>query len=335
MRITNLMMVNNAIQNMTDNQERVSKLQNKVSTQKQFQTASENPVGASASLSLNSNLRTLESYSDTAATTQTWMTANDVALGQLEDIGVQASNLILRGLNDSLSANERYTSLGTEMKSLIDRAIEIGNTNVNGQYIFSGYQINQKPFDLTDYVPADPINEQPQLDYQGNPFTPKVLNYRGDTGTMQRNLGPDQSVQMNVRGDQAIQKFIEDLIAASDALTQNNIHNPPAATTPPTPPAIAPPTLPTLQDALTKVKSSSDVVNQFRTANGARLRQVESASSFLETVKIETKSLLSQKEDTNLAEGIALLTNQQTTYQAVLEVSQRAISALSLFDYMR
>jgi flagellin-like hook-associated protein FlgL len=76
-------------------------------------------------------------------------------------------------------------------------------------------------------------------------------------------------------------------------------------------------------------------INQFRTSNGAKLRQVESASSFLETVKIETKSLLSQKEDTNLAEGIALLTNQQTTFEAVLEVSQRAISALSLFDYIR
>jgi flagellin-like hook-associated protein FlgL len=65
------------------------------------------------------------------------------------------------------------------------------------------------------------------------------------------------------------------------------------------------------------------------------LRQVESAANFLETVKLETKSMLSKNEDTNMAEGIALLANQQTTYEAVLEVSQRAISALSLFDYLR
>jgi hypothetical protein len=36
-----------------------------------------------------------------------------------------------------------------------------------------------------------------------------------------------------------------------------------------------------------------------------------------------------------MAEGIALLANQQTTYDAVLQVSRRAISALSLFDYMK
>jgi flagellin-like hook-associated protein FlgL len=62
---------------------------------------------------------------------------------------------------------------------------------------------------------------------------------------------------------------------------------------------------------------------------------VTSASNFLESVKLETQSLLSENEDINLAESIALLANQQTTYEAVLEVSQRAISALSLFDYLR
>ncbi len=318
MRITNMMMVNNAIQNMADSQEKVNKLQSKVATQKQFQTASENPTNASASLSLRSNLRTLESYSETASATSNWMNASDYALNQLEEIGIRASNLILRGLNDSLSANERYVSLGTEMKSLIEQAVEVGNTSVNGQFIFSGYQVDKKAFELE-------IDTATTLkDYQGNDYSPTVVNYLGDQGSMQRNLGPDQSVTMNVRGDQAIQGFIEDLIFASNALIQNNIHG-----------TSVPPAAPTLQETLTRVKSSSDVVNQFRTSNGARVRQVESTSNFLETVKIETANLLSQKEDTNMAEGIALLTNQQTTYQAVLEVSQRAISALSLFDYMR
>ncbi|HEX2993231.1 MAG TPA: hypothetical protein VHP14_00305, partial [Anaerolineales bacterium] len=75
--------------------------------------------------------------------------------------------------------------------------------------------------------------------------------------------------------------------------------------------------------------------DQSRTSNGARLRQVESAANFLETMQIETKSLLSKNEDLNMAEGIAMLANQETTYSAVLEVSQRAISALSLFDYLK
>ena len=125
MRITNRMMTENAIQNMADNLEKMSKLQGKIATQKQFQNPSDDPARASASLSLRSNLRTLESYSDTAATTKNWMTASDNALNQLENLSVRASNLILRGLNDTLDPSERAETLGVEMQTLVNEAIDV------------------------------------------------------------------------------------------------------------------------------------------------------------------------------------------------------------------
>lgn len=318
MRITHQMMTDGAIQNMADNLEKVSKLQNRISSGKNFQVASEDPTHASASLSLRSHLQTLESYTDTAELTQNWMTATDNAFDQLEQLAVRANNLILRGLNDSLSGRERAESLATEMQTLINQAVELGNTSVNGQYIFSGYQVNQKAFALSDAAATLP-------DYQGNPFTPKVITYLGDQGNIQRSLGPDQSVTLNVRGDQAILGFLQNMILASNALQQNNIQDTGDPITDPL----------TLESTLSALKSSLETLDQYRTSNGARMRQVDSAANFLETVKLETRSLLSKNEDTNMAEGIALLANQQTTYEAVLEVSQRAISALSLFDYLR
>ncbi len=318
MRITSRMATENAIQNMAENLEKVSKLQEKIASTKQFQVASEDPTNASASLSLRSHLQTLNSYTDAAEMTQNWMFATDNAFDQLEQIAVRANNLILRGLNDSLSGSERALSIAPEMQDLVDEAVEIGNTSVNGQYIFSGYQLNQKAFSLSDSATS-------LTDYQGNTFTPKVVNYLGDTGSMQRNLGPDQSVTLNVRGDQAILGFLQNLIQASNALKQNNINDTGNPVTDPI----------NLKSTLTGLKSSLETLDQYRTSNGARMRQVDSAANFLESIKLETKSLLSEKEDTNMAEGIALLANQQTTYQAVLEVSQRAISALSLFDYLR
>ena len=308
MRITNRMMVDNAIHNMSDNLEKVSKLQNKVSTGKQFQNASEDPARASVSLSLRSRLSTLESYSDTADITKDWMIASDNAFEQMQDVSVRAQNLILRGLNDSLSGSERATTLATEMQDLLNQAVEVGNTSVNNQFIFAGYQVNNKAFGLVDSTTT-------LADYKGVTFTPKVVNYLGDQGIMQRSLGPDQSVALNVRGDQALDGLLQNLVSASNALMQNDTTS--------------------LQTILGNLKTSMDVMDQYRTSNGARLRQVESASDFLETMKIETKGLLSKNEDINMAEGIALLANQQTTYDAVLEVSQRAISALSLFDYLK
>ncbi len=308
MRITHQMTSNHAIQNMAENLERLSKLQTKLSTGKQFQVASEDPARASVSLSLRSNLRGLESYADTAETTRNWMTATDNAFGQLDEIGIRATNLILRGINDTFSGSERASSLAPEMQDLLNQAVEVGNTTHNGQYIFSGYQVNSKAFELVDSTTT-------LVDYQGTAFTPKVVNYLGDTGTMQRSLGPDQTVTLNVRGDQAINGVLQNLVLAGNALQQNDT----AA----------------LQTLLPNLRSALDTMGEHRTSNGSRMRQVESASNFLETMQIETKGLLSKNEDMNMAEGITQLTNQQTTYDAVLQVSQRAISALSLFDMMK
>lgn len=308
MRITHQMTANNAIQHMSENLEKVSNLQTKLSTQKKFQVASEDPARASVSLSLRSNLKTLESYADTAETTRNWMTATDNAFERLDELGIRATNLILRAINDTMSGSERANPMAVEMQDLLNQAVELGNTSVNDQFIFSGYQVNSKAFEMVDAATT-------LVDYQGNTFTPKVINYLGDTGLMQRNLGPDQSVTLNVRGDQAINGILQNLVSATNALKQNDTA--------------------TLQTLLTSLKASLTIMSEYRTSNGARLRQVESVADFLAAMQIETKSLLSKNEDLNMAEGITLLANQQTTYDAVLQVSQRAISALSLFDYLK
>jgi flagellar hook-associated protein 3 FlgL len=308
MRITHRMMADNVIGHMSENLEKLSKLQGKLSTGKRFQVASEDPARASVSLSLRSNLKTLESYADTAETTRNWMTATDNAFEKLDEVGIRATNLILRAINDTMSGSERANPMAVEMQDLLNQAVELGNTSVNDQFIFAGYQVNSKSFEIVDSTTT-------LLDYQGNVFTPKVVNYLGDTGVMQRNLGPNQSVTLNVRGDKAINGVLQNLISATNALKQNDTA--------------------TLQSLLTSLKVSLTAMSEYRTSNGARLRQVESAANFLETMQIETKSLLSRNEDMNMAEGITLLANQQTTYDAVLQVSQRAISALSLFDYLR
>ena len=49
----------------------------------------------------------------------------------------------------------------------------------------------------------------------------------------------------------------------------------------------------------------------------------------------ETTRLLSQNEDVNMAEGITELQKQQSNYQVVMEVTSRAISAMTLFDYLK
>ena len=78
-----------------------------------------------------------------------------------------------------------------------------------------------------------------------------------------------------------------------------------------------------------------DPITTARTTNGGRMRQFKVTMDAMSQTQIELKSLLSSKEDVNMADAISQLRAQETTYQSVLEVSSRAINTATLFETMR
>jgi flagellar hook-associated protein 3 FlgL len=297
MRITNRMITQNAITHMSESLEQLHSLQEKNSTQKKFSSASDDPVAASLSLSLKSSLTTIEDYGKTVDLANDWMSANEMAFQKMEDLSTRANNLILRGLNDSMSSEERAT-IAEDINGIIREAVDTANTSHNGQYIFAGIQVGQ---------PTPPYSIP-------NNTTPVPTLTAAINGSMQRTIGPGKNVTLNYHADDAFGAFFQALGSARDALVANN-------TT-------------TLRTSLGALQSNLNLLDKNRTLNGARMRQVEVAQDYLKKTKIETSSLISQNEDMNLAEGISLLKSQETTYQVVLEVSQRAVSTMNLFDYM-
>ena len=294
MRITNKMMSDHAMQRMSANLEQIHRLQTKIASGKKFQNSSDDPLAASISLSLRSELNSINDYKNSAQHARDWMTATELALYQLSDINTRAINLVTRGLNDTLSTEERASALAQEMDSLLNQAVHIGNTNHNGAYILAGFKTTTRPF----LVPGD-----------------NTILYQGDNGVMYRNLGPAQSTVVNITGDQDIQTFFNRLVQARNALNSSDS----AA----------------MAVALDDLQSSLTAISSHLTVTGARIRHVKLAEEFFGKAEIEIKNLLSTKEDINLAEGISMLRNQEMTYQAVLEVSRRAVSSMTLFDYLR
>ena len=298
MRVTQKLMTESAIQYMQDNLERLNSLQDRVSSGKQFQYASENPSGATIVLSLRSTLETSQGYLDTANVTESWVSANDFTLGKTLDVAKRAVNLALEGVSDTLGQMERL-SLGAEMDMVLQQALTLGNTSHQGSYIFSGFRTSTLPFEAVDNN-ADGLYD--------------TVNYNGDTGIILRTVSPGQNVAQNLVGSAVFSPLFAAIISARDALNAND-------TT-------------ALQASLSDLKDALATLTEATTTNGARQRQVRLIRDRIEMSQTEIKSLISLKEDTNMAEAIAHLRNQETAYQAVLEVSQRTLSALNLFQIM-
>lgn len=143
---------------------------------------------------------------------------------------------------------------------------------------------------------------------------PSIVAYKGISKALTRNIGQDSKVTINVGGETTILPLIQEMIKARDYLAANNTDDLPAS--------------------LTNLKSALNNLVAAHTETGTRMRQVKTGIEGLEKSVAGIKTLLNKKEDTSLSEAITMLENQQMTYQAVLEVGSRTISALNLFDYL-
>ncbi len=298
MRITHQLMTGNAIQYMDENLQRLYSLQQKIASGKQFQQPSDDPARAAASLTLRSSLEASQAYLDTTHTINDWMSATDAALAQTVKLAGQAMTLAQKGISDTLGADERR-ALALEMDQLLEDAIGAGNTSHKNQYIFAGFK--------TTTVPFAPVDNNADGLYD-------AVNYNGDAGIMLRAIAPGRTIPQNTTGSGIFTPLFDAIIAARDALNANDST--------------------AIQAALAPLDAAQKTISETAANNGTRQQQVRANIDSIGKNQIELKSLLSQTEDINMAEAISMLRSQETVYQAVLEVGQRAISALSLFDLL-
>ncbi len=222
-------------------------------------------------------------------------------MGTVENAFKQETDIATRAKNLLLQASsdtlsaKERSALGTEMSELVRQAVEGANSQHDGKYVFSGFLVNMPSFSLDS--------------------SETVVTYQGDTGIIQQDISPGQKMTTNFTGSTVFSTFLSSLIQARDDLLNNNTAD--------------------IQNALSNLATGLNDITTARTTNGARSRQVGLTVDRMEKAQIEIKSLLSKKEDANMAEAISMVQHQQTIYQTVIEVSSRAISAISLFDSLR
>jgi len=294
MRVTQRLLADRTSRSIRDNLDRLGSLQTKAASAKRFQKMSDDPIAARSALGLRSNLQATKAYMETSEWSADWMSASEVALGHMVDLGTQAVNLTLNGISDT---GDSQPILAQELTLLLEQAVKAGNTTHAGNALFAGYQTElTEAFTLT-------------------PGVPDIVSYNGDAGMIQRNVGPNQSVTVNIDGAAAFMPLFNAMIEARDALNAGNTGN--------------------IQLAADHLQSALDQVVQIRSLNGARQRQVTTITEQLQDTHTTLASSLSQKEDANLAEVIADLRYQETVYQSALEVGNRTLATLNLFDIMR
>ena len=140
MRITNKMMTNNALYNINNNKNLMSKLEQQYSSGKKITKPSDDPIVAVRALKFRTNLSELNQYYEkNIPDALAWMDVTESALNTVNGIITSMNTYCNQGVNDYPTAEDR-NAIATNLEELKGQLYQEGNTNYAGRYVFSGYK---------------------------------------------------------------------------------------------------------------------------------------------------------------------------------------------------
>jgi len=186
MRVTQGMLSNNMLRNLTNSYAKFNTYFDQLSTGKKISLPSQDPVVAMKGINYRAQVAEIGQFQRNISEAHNWMDNSDAALDKataavqkLRELAIQASN----GTNDDQALN----SIKEEAEQLQEHLIDIANTNVNGKYIFNGTN--------TDTAPITK-NENGEIQVEHN------------TGAVMIEVAHGTKLQVNVEGESI---FPEDL----------------------------------------------------------------------------------------------------------------------------
>ncbi len=290
-RITQRSMADTTYANLQASLGRSSTLQEQLSSGKQISRPSDNPIGANDIMQLKAERVATAQYIRNAENGVSWLDTADNAI-QLSSAALrQARDLTVRGGNAALGQPGR-DAIAAELRGVRESMVELANTQYLGRPVFGGTTDGPVAFDATGA-------------YVGSP-----------TGTVERRIGAESVVRVDVDGRAAFGDGPDSVIARIDAVIAD------LATGQPVDGRLA-----ELDDSLDRLLGAASDV-------GARTNRIENLKLKAEDAAITLRSSQSQIEDVDLPKTILELQLQSTAYQAALGATARVLQP-TLLDFLR
>ncbi|ASF40435.1 flagellar hook-associated protein FlgL [Halobacillus halophilus] len=146
MRVTQSMLSNNMLRNLSQSYGQMGKYQEQLTTGKKITKPSDDPVVSMKGINYRSQLTEVQQYKRNIGEVHNWMDSSDSSLDKatqamqrVRELAVQASN----GTYDT----EQKANIAKEIRQLKGHMADIANTKVNDKYIFNGANTTEEPVD--------------------------------------------------------------------------------------------------------------------------------------------------------------------------------------------
>ncbi len=154
MRISTVWSQQSSLNSILQQQVNINDTQSQLSSGKRLLQPSDDPVSASRILAFKDEINQTNQYQRNIDTARERNIIQESSIESAENILFRARELTIQAATDTLNNDDRLT-IKHEIDQLLDNLLGIANTqNANGEYIFSGYLSNTKPFEFDTQLDA-------------------------------------------------------------------------------------------------------------------------------------------------------------------------------------
>ena len=204
MRITQRAVAMTSLQGLSTNLTSLAKLQQQLTSGKNFSTPSESPTGTNTSMAVRADLRAAEQHSRNISDANGWLTQTDTALQSMMDMTRKVRELALSGKNTGTASAATQAALTAEVTTLRDGLLGVANQNVRGRPLFGGVTGGTTAYDNTGA-------------WTGN-----------NTGQLMRRVSATETVRIDVSGIEAFGAPGNDLFEVAKRIATDISANPAA-----------------------------------------------------------------------------------------------------------
>lgn len=170
--------INTIMYNLELLNKRNSKVTYQMSSGDALQNGSDNSKQYNQILSINNNVKSYSSILERIQQSNSYNTSSDTAVSSIKTQMESAQSLVLRALNGTVSSNDKST-IADEIESIKNTMYSLANTNVNGQYLFSGKSSTVQPFqkdETTGQISYVASNDNKTVNVETNNYATQGLN---------------------------------------------------------------------------------------------------------------------------------------------------------------
>ncbi len=291
-RSPNGLMVSNSLNDLSQTFSKLTDLQDEAASLKKLRKPSDSPADTVSAMQLNSSINRNTQYATNLNDATAWLGNADSTLQSIVTQLQRVNTLVVQAANGSADSTSQ-NAIASEIDSIKQSLIGLANTQQGNRPLFGGTTAGSVAYDANG-------------------------NYVGTSANVMRNVAPNQTVQVNVNGDQVFGTPGNDLFTTLTNLSA----------------AIRSGNTAQLQTLQTTFNSQNQNVETQLAAVGSAEQRVQSLQTQNSSNDVTMKQNLSTLTDADVAQVMMQLQTQEVAYQAALEATAKAITP-TLADFLQ